>query len=355
MSGARPPAGIGSGRPRRRSKWLLAAISVVLTLGALEAGIRIFDAVRGRSWNARTSFYWMFEPDVWMGYRGRPNSELRAVGTTNHNADGFRDDRTLDEIQRTPGHRLVVCVGESSTYGSGAPDGKSTYPARLEAHLRRVSSDDSWFVYNAGYPAFTSYQIVQMLQLHVLPRRPTAIVLMNLRNDVELVAKLLDGRTDFRDLPRRLSLTRTGVIDFLMHSALIGFVVSRFNEAGKPNDAPTGPELPITPEGEAFYRNNYAQSALLCRRAGVPLLVVDQPIFNDAYPEGRRRATTQLRDAMKAACREHGLPLLDANEPLHASGFQSPDDVHLGPVGYDLLAEILAPQVLKALAKPNDR
>ena len=58
---------------------------------------------------------------------------------------------------------------------------------------------------------------------------------------------------------------------------------------------------------------------------------------------------------MHAAAREHGLPLLDADRPMHDEGFVSPHDVHLTKEGYDRLAAILVPQVARILPPPKDR
>jgi lysophospholipase L1-like esterase len=343
---------------RRRSKRLLAALSAIGTLLALEVGIRVYDAARDRSWNARASWYWMFEQDPYTGFRGRPDAEGRfgPNGTGRHNADGFRDERTLAQIDAIPGRRLVLCVGESSTYGIGVPTAAETYPARLERHLRATSGDDAWFVYNAGYPAFTSYQIVQLLQLRLLEHRPDAVVMMNLRNDVELVAKRLDDRTDYGDLPRPLApFPKTIGSELAMRSALVGLVASRFHVAQGCDTPSDDPRFAITPRGRAFYADNLACAALLCRRAGVRLLLVDQPVFDDAHPDARRQAMRSMRATMAAECRTQGVAILEADRPMHAAGFRAPHEVHLGRKGNDLLAELLAPQILERLAGTDGR
>lgn len=344
--------------PRRRSKVLLAAASVVATLACLEIGIRVFDAARGRSWNARASWHWMFEPDPYTGYRGRASveAEFGSKGVSRHNRDGFRDERELAEIVKVGGHRLVVCVGESSTYGIGAPTAREAYPARLEAHLRKASGRDDWYVYNAGYPAFTSYQVVQLLHLRLLKFRPTAVVMMDLRNDVELVSKRIDDDTDYDRLASPLApFPKTWRSEIAMRSALVSFIASRFHDS-RPIDTPIdGPAHRITPRGMSFYADNIATAALLCRRGGVPLLVVDQPVFDEAHQAERRLATAQLRAIMQNTCREEAIPLLEADRPLHAAGFRSPHEVHLGPDGNDRLAAILAPQILRAIDGTRDR
>jgi len=337
---------------RRRSRWLLAITSVVATLLGLEGSIRIYDAVRGRSWNARTYWYWAFEQDPFTGFRGRANAriELATNFAYRHNEEGFRDDRTLHQITEVRGNRLVLCVGESSTYGLGAPSSGTAYPARLEVHLRHLSGDANWFVYNAGIPAYTSHQVVQLLRLRLLKYRPEVVVMMNLRNDVEFMARRVDEATDFGDLPLALApIPSPFLTELAMRSSLFGLLATRVLRPVRPDGETATPAGPITSRGRAFYLDNLALAALVCRRTPTQLLLVDQPIFNEGYEPSRRKATAEMREAMKATARENDVPLLEADRPLHVSGFASPNEVHLGPVGYDKLAEILAPQVLEAL------
>jgi hypothetical protein len=344
----------------RRRKLLLALTSVFLTLVALELAIRVFDAARGRSWNARTSWYWMFERDPYLGYRGRAHIEIDfgPDGVYRHNGDGFRDQRELQDIARMSERRLVICVGESSTYGSGAPDAKDTYPARLEAHLRRLSGDDRWVVYNAGMPAYSSYEVTRLLQLRLLKYRPEGVVMMDLRNDVEFSARILDDTTGYDNLPLRSApMQKTLFNELAMRSSLVGLVASRFANAQSETvrDSQRRLSAAITPRGRAFYVDNLSLAALLCDRAGSRLMLVDQPIYDETQPPPRRAATAELRRTMAETCARLHVPLLSADRPLHASGFQSPGEVHLGPTGYDRLAGILAPQVLETLGPVGGR
>jgi len=324
---------------------------VFVTTLCIEVSIRAGDVLRGKGWNYRTSWYWLFEQDPFLGYRGRPNVEVNfdGIGSYRHNNDGFRDERELDSIAKVPGHRLVICIGESSTYGIGAPDVRQTYPARLEAHLRRISGDEHWFVYNAGYPAYNSYQIVQMMNLLLLARRPEAIVMMSLRNDVEFVARFINDEFDLVDIPLRMAPVSNSFWNELgMRSSLVGLLATRLRTAQSDSVSNRTPKE-VTSRGKAFYADNLAQAALLATNSHVRLLVVDQPIYNDDYPEVKREQTRFMRAVMTNSCREHAVTLLAADQPLRATGFVSPNDVHLGPIGYDKLAGILAAQIVHEL------
>jgi len=335
-------------------------MSVLLTLACFEIGLRVLDVIRGDTADARAAWYWGWEQDPYLGYRGRANVEIRTgtTGLIRHNGEGFRDERTLGQIRAVAGRRLIVCVGESSTYGLGTIDAKDAYPARLEARLRALTGTPDIFVFNAGVPGYTSYETLSLLHLRILKHRPDAVLMMNLHNDVEYMARKIDGETDYGSLRRRMApVASTPVGEFLMRSSLVAFVANRF-VAGQPNEweaSAAERARPVTERGVAFYLDNLASAALLSRRADVALLLVDQPIFDDAYPDVRRRQTRRLRDAMHAAAREHGLPLLDADRPMHDEGFVSPHDVHLTKEGYDRLAAILVPQVARILPPPKDR
>jgi len=63
----------GFWRRVRIRPWMLAA-AVVVALVAAEALVRTKDAARGYAPNARAAWYWLFEQDPFLGYRGRANA-----------------------------------------------------------------------------------------------------------------------------------------------------------------------------------------------------------------------------------------------------------------------------------------
>ena len=101
---------MASGAVARAAPWRrvrlrpwMAAAAVALTLLAAEMAVRMRDAARGYAPNARAAWYWLFEQDPFLGYRGRPHASTWFVppgqpllgDRIQHNADGFRDARTL--------------------------------------------------------------------------------------------------------------------------------------------------------------------------------------------------------------------------------------------------------------------
>lgn len=342
----------------RYFKLLAAGLSVIATLLMMEIGVRIFDAARGRSSNARTSWYWMFQQDPFLGYRGRPSARTQnGTDSVIHNADGFRDSRDLSEIARMTQRRLVVCVGESSTYGVSAGRNEDTYPARLEAELRAASDDDRWVVFNAGVPGYTSHEILELVKLRLLKLQPEIIVTMNLRNDHEFIARYLDDRQDYNLYPLRLAqLSATPINDLLMRSSLFGLVASRLRYlyqddlGGRP--PPLAGESP-TDRGLRLYLDDLAMLELLCSRAGIRLMAVDQPVDTSGYDEDSKRGLEAMRLALRQASAEGATTLLEAQSRLDWTGLTPQDDVHLGALGYRRLAALLAPQILAASSSPG--
>jgi hypothetical protein len=360
-----------SWRRVRVRPWVIAA-AAVLALLAAEAAVRARDAARGYAPNARAAWYWLFEQDPFLGYRGRPNASTwfeppgqPLLGDRiQHSADGFRDARSFVDLRRLGGRKLVVCVGDADTYGLTAGGTDRTYPAALERALRRLSRDPSWVVFNAGLPGYTSHEILELIKLRLLKLRPDAIVSMSLRNDYEQVTLYLDDDADYDSYPLRMAaLSSHGITDLFMRSALVGRLAQRWRR-GAPDDL--GGRHPRTAYGEAtarglkLYLDNVALTASLCRRSGVRLLQVDQPIHYSAcsYGETQIRSVERMRQELRRLSGEAGFTVLDAHAGFDWEGVETHGDLLLGSneslmgaAGYERLAEVLAPQVLQAYAR----
>jgi len=339
-----------------RAKRLL--IVVGLLLGALlcEGAIRVYDAARGRSSHARAFWYWLYEQDAYLGWRGRPNARLVTdLDDIRHNEDGHRDDRSLAGFARlAPGHRLILCVGESSTYGVSAGTNDRTYPASLERALRELTGGDAWHVYNAGMPGYTSHEVLEQLDLQLLRARPEIIVEMNLANDHDFMGRYIDETTDYNHLPIRLAqVSRSPARDLLMRSSLYALLVSRLSlrygdDLGSRQLDP--PYERATARGLKFYQDNLAMTALLARRSGATLMLVDQPIDYTGLPPVEVASYESMREALRQVAAGERLPLLAAQSKLDWTGLRIHQGVHLGANGYERLAKLLAPQILSAAA-----
>lgn len=70
----------------------------------------------------------------------------------------------------------IVALGSSSTEGAGASSAAASYPARLEALLRRALPGVPVRVVNAGKSGETSAEMLARLDTEVLPHQPDLVI-----------------------------------------------------------------------------------------------------------------------------------------------------------------------------------
>jgi lysophospholipase L1-like esterase len=363
--------GIARFLPGWRPRLWMIAPAALLALAVAEVTVRAIDARRGYSPHARTAWYWLFEQDPFLGYRGRPHASawIEPAGLplnadrVRHNADGFRDRRRFADLAPAPGRKLVLCVGDANTYGLTAGSEERTYPAMLEKELRALSGDPGWTVYNAGLPGYTSHEVLELVKLRLLRLQPDVIVHMGLQYEHEQVIIFLDERLDYTSYPLRMApLASSPLTDALMRSALVGRLAQRWRERYVDD---LGGRYPMraygeaTPRGAKLYFDNLALLGALCRRSGVQLMLVDQPIHYSScsYGPTLTESTERLRAGLRRLSAEAQAPLLEAHEGFDWDGVEVRGDMLLasnesvlGPEGYARLARRLAPQILKAYA-----
>ena len=343
--------------------WLLMLLGLSVVVG-LELYVRALDASRGYSWNARTAWYWLFEQDPALGYRGRPGASAWIPGErVEHGPDGFRERRALAALPPRDERRLVLCVGDANTYGLTAGSAERSYPAVLERELRALSGDARWTVVNAGVPGYTSHEVLELLKLRLLKLEPEVVVAMSLATDFEHVALYLDDALDYNAYALRMApWAATRASDLLMRSALVGRLAQRWRER-HPDDL--GGRHPLTaygettPRGRRWFLDNVDLTAALAARAGARLMWVDQPIHYStcSYGDTKIASVEALRVDLRGVCRERGVPVLEAHAGFDWEGLTLAGDLLLGSnetllgaLGYERLARRLAPQILSSLS-----
>lgn len=334
----------------RTRQFVFAVLGMLLPLAAMEAGIRLYDLARGASVQARTSWYWGYTQDRFLGYRARSNVDIVYAGGNNHldtNSEGFRD-REFDLVALA-GKRVIICVGESSTWGTGSTSRDTTWPAVLGQLL--AEKDPRFVVLNAGMPGYSTVENVQLLNLRLLKYHPEAILYMGFRNDVVGYALSLSPQTDLNFYPRSLASVPSDWFTRLwMHSSLVGLLVTRLGEV-VPLDG-QGVAIPppgkrITARGAETLRDQIALMHTLTSRHGVQLLWVDQPVNYAAMVDSS--AMEAARTIVHGQLEEYGIPLLNAHSLYRFGEFPMLDDVHFSDAGNRHLAGLLAPQILERL------
>ena len=94
---------------------------------------------------------------------------LRLLGATQRVA--------LDPPRRQPGDYVVLCLGDSHTYGNGAPPDKS-YPRQLEDLLNKAGGGRRFVILNAGVPGHNTAQILADLPAQLAAVRPDLVILL---------------------------------------------------------------------------------------------------------------------------------------------------------------------------------
>ena len=87
--------------------------------------------------------------------------------------------RTLTETNRLS----IVALGSSSTAGTGASDPDRSYPAVLEAELRRRLPGREIKVLNLGVGGQSAYEMYLRLDNEVIPEKPSLVIWQTAVND----------------------------------------------------------------------------------------------------------------------------------------------------------------------------
>jgi len=170
---------------------ILSAVTVVICLLLLEAGLRIAGVKPVEAGNTG---------DIDLGFRNQPAS-TQVKSSFPEYSDGYLLMRTNNRqffedvdtpAHKPPGTRRIAIVGDSQTAGGCL--NRESYPNRLEALLTARDPRHPADVLNGGVGRYSTYQSLMRAKVDMLPLEPDHIVLaVYLGND------LLDAvRTDDR-------------------------------------------------------------------------------------------------------------------------------------------------------------
>jgi lysophospholipase L1-like esterase len=84
-------------------------------------------------------------------------------------------------VQKSPGVSRIICMGGSSTWGSGVGDNE-TWPAFLELMVREKGIEAQ--IINAGISGYTSFQVMIFIREYLLRYNPDAFILYVGHNDM---------------------------------------------------------------------------------------------------------------------------------------------------------------------------
>lgn len=298
-----------------------------------------------------------------------PNPSWRSSdGRARHNSLGFRGCEVA--FEKAPDSVRIVCMGESSTYGSGIADDALTYPARLEVHLGNARPDLKFEVVNAAVEGFTSAENVLRALFDVAPLKPDLVVYYYTHNDAH-ARRYPKLSRDYREysrswfephgnggiygwILRALALARGDIGEIVRRSEVDGGIRPAINVNNNP---------PV-----AFEANISAMTAIL-RSAGARILFVnpvyrglgadkpsggivrpDNPAFRAVWEH--RQIVAELAALTGEACLDlfGRIPYSDDRSDYPNEKFY--DFVHFTAQGADLAASEIARSILEILGAP---
>lgn len=314
-------------------------IVLVATPLLAEVTLRVAATMTGRERGMRF--------DTELGWRPMPNlvragSQWGAREPARTNSRGWRDDEHT--LEKRPGVRRAVAVGDSFTWGIGVDFGER-YTEQLARHVEKLE------VVNLGVNAYGPDQELRALQVEGVLYSPDFVIAqLYFGNDFEDVrftrlfswpkphAVLADGNVSFEPAVATWDV-------HLRSTTYIGELVFRALESRIERNvrAPALATCDTQPLLLAIYREIDA----LAKRHGRGALIVI------AYPPERSTvdplpAETALRDALVA----NGLDVLDTHAPFRAAieagrSLHLVDDGHWNAEGHAFVAELIAREITK--------
>lgn len=277
-------------------------------------------------------------------YRG----ENRHPGFRRTNAHGFRDVER--GVERTPGVRRVIVLGDSVVAGHGLRDLEQTITRRAEALLKPVGSDGPRIeVLNFGVGGYCTRGEVELLAERGLAMRPDRVIVLFVENDWD------DLNSEIGQL-RHKSPRPRWVESMFLNSHLFRAVSLRLDWWRLRSDATGGGESPLlTPHMDAIgsdnVRGGLTRLAELSRRHGFDVRIAIWPSvtergFVHRDRAGRSAPTGQLEVEQLAA--ELGLVATRLGPAMAAvatgsPGMYSKDGMHPTAAGAELAARALLP------------
>src|SRR5262245_25410501 len=186
------------GRPRGRLPWLhRILLSLAILLVGSELAVRFVDWRAGRD----SSFFIPEQPMEWgqymphpyVGFVLRPGFESRAESRrrVHINSLGMRGAEMA--AKKPPGTYRILCLGGSTTFGTGATADDKAYPAQLERLLNAHAAAQPggaplhYEVGNCGVSGYSSAEDLVNLEMRLLELEPDAILLYEGANDGRIV------------------------------------------------------------------------------------------------------------------------------------------------------------------------
>lgn len=237
----------------------------------------------------------------------------------------------------------ILCLGGSSTYGSGVADAEDAWPIIME---RDLSDRFNVEVFNFGFPSLTSFDDLLLLKRDLLSLDPDVVILSVGGNDALLPEGNVQPQREQWESYRALS-------DFkrrLRHALLNLRMVVGFNHflremTTEPEEVHEIPQVPLDD-----YRTTLEEFVALAEEKEFDLVFIAEPmwetiVFDEPYHGDWHRVMAEV-------AQEHGITLIDPNpafaERLNDSLWAT--WIHPNEQGNVVMADAVTPAVATELA-----
>lgn len=164
-------------RAPRTAAVVLGLLGLLLSLGVLEGGLRLYAEARAARFVGSAVPTDDTVPDKLLVAWHKAN--YQAPDGISYDSLGFR---TNGEARETPGPRPMVMLGGSTAFGWGTSD-PETIEAVLERRLR-ASGQPNAVVVNAGFPGLTTLDTLAVYQSRVSSLQPSTVIVLAGLNDL---------------------------------------------------------------------------------------------------------------------------------------------------------------------------
>lgn len=341
-------------------------LALVVGLVSAEVGVRVIDWRAGRTVE---TYLPPADPNKalmglhpFMGYSYRPGAvkegNVEAGGQIVHiNSRGMRGAELSAE--KAPGTYRILCVGGSTTFGSGVTYDDGTYPARLEHYLNERAPDGVLYeVANCGVQGYTTAENLIYLQLLLVELDPDAIVIYQGANDARPI-QAKDFKPDYSHIRRTWTDTVLSPFEeFMIRNVRLFVWLTRGTDAavqlgtlGNPLFVPGFGDLhvrsnqAVPPEGIDVFFRNLNHMVLIAREHGIEPVLSTFAMCRDRQGPNAENfletvATINARLGEYARAKE--VPVLRIAEELDGQCDLYTDWMHMNDAGSDRHGQVAA-------------
>lgn len=340
------------------SKLVLAAVSLGLTILALEVAARVwlrylatpeqYDRYVLAASLSPQDLAWA--PHPYLTYYPAPHF---SKGLTAHNALGYRGDEF--SLEKPAGVFRIVALGGSSTYDVSIPDNQQTFTAQLERLLRQDYGYAAVEVINAGVPGYNSWELLVNLEFRVLDLDPDLVIIYEGTNDVH--ARLVEPGAYRGDDTGRRQAWQAPPVAVWEHSALLRILSRMSNRTRQVSiddyvSAPTYlswpfearlSELDLEPaevlaqNPPIYFRRNLENMVAVARQHEVAILLATwaySPYLNDyASKDYYQRGFEENNNIVREVAASQAVPLFDFASVMPQSAAYWADGRHSNEAG----------------------